>query len=66
VARHPGSSVVRRKYELIKSNQKEHRIQMMCRLLGVAPSGHYAGVPAGFHESGLRLNPRTGSTSSAT
>ncbi|EQD73447.1 hypothetical protein B1A_04947, partial [mine drainage metagenome] len=42
MARHSGSSVVRRKYEFIKSNQKEHRIQMMCRLLGVAPSGYYA------------------------
>jgi hypothetical protein len=42
VARCPGSSVVRRKYEFIKSIQKEHRIQMMCRLLGVAPSGYYA------------------------
>lgn len=38
----PQTSVVRRKYEFIKSNQKEHSVQMMCRLLDVAPSGYYA------------------------
>lgn len=35
-------SAVRHKYEFIKSNQKAHSVQMMCRLLGVAPSGYYA------------------------
>lgn len=38
----PLTSAVRRKYEFIKSNQKEHSVQMMCRLLNVAPSGYYA------------------------
>ena len=37
-----GINVVRRKYAFIESNQNEHSIQMMCRLLGVAPSGYYA------------------------
>ncbi len=36
------SSAVRRKYEFIKSNQKEHSVERMCRLLDVAPSGYYA------------------------
>lgn len=35
-------SAVRRKYEFIKSHQKAHSVQMMCRVLGVAPSGYYA------------------------
>lgn len=38
----PQTSAVRRKYEFIKSNQKEHSVQAMCRLLNVAPSGYYA------------------------
>ena len=42
MAKRPGINVVRRKYEFIESNQKEHSVQMMCRLLGVAPSGYYA------------------------
>jgi putative transposase len=33
---------VRRKYELIKAKQSKHSVSMMCRLLGVAPSGYYA------------------------
>lgn len=36
----PGT--VRRTYEYIKSNQQEHDIRLMCRLLNVAPSGYYA------------------------
>lgn len=36
------SSAVRRKYELIKAKQDKHEVSMMCRLLGVAPSGYYA------------------------
>ncbi len=36
------TSAVRRKYEFIKANRKEHSVQMMCRLLEVAPSGYYA------------------------
>ena len=42
MAKRPGINVIRRKYEFIESNQKEHSVQMMCRLLGVAPSGYYA------------------------
>lgn len=30
---------VRATYEFIKANRGEHAVQMMCRLLGVAPSG---------------------------
>lgn len=36
------TSAVRRKYEFIKANRKEHSVQMMCELLDVAPSGYYA------------------------
>jgi putative transposase len=36
------TSEVRRKYELIKAKQDTHSVRMMCRLLGVAPSGYYA------------------------
>ena len=36
------SSEVRRKYEFIKANHGKHSVRMMCRLLGVAPSGYYA------------------------
>ena len=42
--RKPECSAVRRKYEFIRSNQKQHSVQMMCRLLGVAPSGYYAWI----------------------
>lgn len=33
---------IRRTYEFIKANQSKHNIRMMCRLLGIAPSGYYA------------------------
>jgi len=33
------TSAFRRKYEFIKANHGEHSVRMMCRLLGVAPSG---------------------------
>lgn len=36
------TSEVRRKYEFIKANHGERSVRMMCRLLDVAPSGHYA------------------------
>jgi putative transposase len=36
------SSEVRRKYEFIKANHGERSVRMMCRLLGLAPSGYYA------------------------
>jgi putative transposase len=36
------SSEVRRKYAYIKANQGKREVRMMCRLLGVAPSGYYA------------------------
>lgn len=36
------TSEVRRKYEFVKSNHADHNVRMMCRLLGVCPSGYYA------------------------
>ena len=33
---------VRRTYEFIKAHRHNHSVQVMCRLLGVAPSGYYA------------------------
>lgn len=33
---------VRLLYAFIKSNQEHFRVRMMCRLLGLAPSGYYA------------------------
>jgi len=38
----PVTSHVRRRYEFIKAHRREHGVQAMCRLLGVAPSGYYA------------------------
>lgn len=32
---------VRSIYEFISDNRKQYRVQMMCRVLGVAPSGYY-------------------------
>src|SRR5476649_1763537 len=32
---------VRSTYEFIKANQNQYRVQVMCRVLGVAPSGYY-------------------------
>ena len=32
----------RRAYEFISKNEGKHNVRMMCRLLGVAPSGYYA------------------------
>ena len=32
---------VRTVYAFIKANRKQHSVQEMCRLLGVAPSGYY-------------------------
>ena len=42
MSKKPETSAVRRKYEFIKSNQKEHSVQRMCLFLDVAPSGYYA------------------------
>ena len=36
------TSEVRRKYEFIKAIHGKHSVRLMCRLLGVAPSGYYA------------------------
>ena len=33
---------VRATYEFIKAQRKQYSVQMMCRILGVAPSGYYA------------------------
>ena len=37
-----GGSNVRRSYEFIKANEGKHHVRVMCRRLGVAPSGYYA------------------------
>ncbi len=37
----PSVGSVRRKYEFIKTHRKEYPIDVMCRQLGVAPSGYY-------------------------
>ena len=33
---------VRTQYEFIKAHRRKHSVQVMCRLLSVAPSGYYA------------------------
>jgi putative transposase len=38
----PRTSRVRSAYQFIKTRRAESRIQMMCRVLDVAPSGYYA------------------------
>jgi putative transposase len=38
----PAARHVRRTYEFIKGHRQKHSVQVMCRLLGVAPSGYYA------------------------
>jgi putative transposase len=37
----PSTGRVRATYEFIKAQRNEHSVQMMCRVLGVAPSGYY-------------------------
>jgi len=37
----PNASRVRSAYEFIKAHRAEYRVQMMCRVLDVAPSGYY-------------------------
>jgi putative transposase len=37
----PIAGRVRKTYEFIKAHRRDHSVQMMCRLLGVAPSGYY-------------------------
>jgi putative transposase len=36
------ASRVRETYKFIEVNQKQHRVEVMCRVLGVARSGYYA------------------------
>jgi putative transposase len=38
----PAARQVRRTYEFVKAHRQKHSVQVMCRLLGVAPSGYYA------------------------
>ena len=38
----PAARRVRPTYEFIKAHRQKHSVQVMCRLLGVAPSGYYA------------------------
>ncbi len=37
-----GERRVRAAYEFIQAHRDEYRVQMMCRVLDVAPSGYYA------------------------
>jgi hypothetical protein len=37
----PSAGRFRQKYELIKAHRSEYSVQMMCRVLGVAPSGNW-------------------------
>ena len=37
----PSAGRVRATYEFIKAHRSEYSVQMMCRVLGVAPSGYY-------------------------
>jgi len=37
----PIAGRVRKTYGFIKAHRRDHSVQMMCRLLGVAPSGYY-------------------------
>ncbi len=38
----PTTKRVRSTYDFIKAHRHQHSVQVMCRLLGVAPSGYYA------------------------
>jgi len=37
----PFAGRVRKTYEFIKAHRGDYSVQVMCRLLGVAPSGYY-------------------------
>jgi putative transposase len=40
----PPARRVRKTYQFIKTQQHQHSVRVMWRLLGVAPSGYYAGL----------------------
>lgn len=42
MATRPSEGRVRTTYAFIKANQRQYKVQVMCRVLGVAPSGYYA------------------------
>ena len=44
----PNAKRVRSKYEFIKAHRKQYIVQMMCRLLEVAPSGYYDWIKQPF------------------
>ena len=44
---------VRRIYEFIKANTRQHDVRTMCRLLQVAPSGYYAWLHAPISDRAL-------------
>lgn len=44
---------VRRIYQFIKANQRQHDVRTMCRLLQVAPSGYYAWLGAPISDRAL-------------
>jgi len=44
---------VRKTYEFIKSNQRQFGVQVLCRVLGIAPSGYYAWLKKPVSQHGL-------------
>jgi len=44
---------VRRIYQFIKANTRQHDVRTMCRLLQVAPSGYYAWLHAPISDRAL-------------
>ena len=44
---------VRKTYEFIKKNQRQFRVQVLGRVLGVAPSGYYAWLKKPVSDHGL-------------
>jgi len=49
----PSTGRVRATYGFIRGHRNEHSVQMMCRVLGVAPSGYYSFARAVRRASGL-------------
>lgn len=44
MSQRPRHASVRKTYEFIKAHQREFPVEAQCRVLGVAPSGYYAGL----------------------
>jgi putative transposase len=43
----------RKIYELIKNNRQQFRVQVLCRVFGLAPSGYYAWLRKPVSDRGL-------------